>query len=219
MSSSDHARGTGSGHDDDRGETDPAPSGQRPHDPISDEGHRRRDPLFGEGPVFGRKRAAVEALCAELTTELEEVYRQLIALARRRRDLAAQLTQQRRRLHRRLPWPGRSPASDGAAQLPPIPHDATYVWGRRLRSTCRAILSRLGQATLVELHATMHRLGFAVASRTPVKALADALGYDADAGHVLRIRRGTYGFPPGARRPTAMRRGGPPIGHVPPPTT
>lgn len=181
-----------------------------------DEGERRFDPIVGSGRVFGRKRAAVERECAELAEQIAELDRQLFDVIEQRRKLADQLESQRRRLYRRLVDRGRAPAADGGVQLPPLPDEAPFLWGRRLRSTCRAILSRLGQATLVELHITLHRLGYGVASRTPVKALADALGYDADVGNVDRVRRGVYRFPPGAAPPTRLWRGGPPIGPIPP---
>ncbi|MGD9754225.1 MAG: hypothetical protein AB7W59_24800 [Acidimicrobiia bacterium] len=183
--------------------------------PGDDEGHRRTDPIFGRRPIFGRKRAALEEQCAQLTQQIEELDRQLFEAAKRRRKLADQLEQNHRRLYRTLSGIGRAPGPDGGVQLPALPDDPRYLWGRRLRSTCRAILSRIGRATLVDLHVTLHRLGFGVASLTPVKALADALGYDADAGHVNRVRRGTYELPPGAPRPTRFWRGGPPIGAIP----
>lgn len=185
--------------------------------PGGDEGSRRVDPIVGRRPIFGRKRAALQQECDALARQLDELDHQLVEITQRRRDLADQLEANHRRLYRRLVDRGRAPAADGAVQLPALPDDVRFLWGRRLRSTCRAILSRLGTATLVELHAMLHRLGYGVASRTPVKALADALGYDHDAGNVERLRRGTYRFPPGVTKPTHLWRGGPRIGPLPTP--
>lgn len=181
-----------------------------------DEGHRRIDPIRSTGPLFGKKRAAVEQLCSGMADRIAELDRQLLSLSKQRRTIATELKQQRRRLWPRLYTRGRAPGPDGSVQLPPVPTDAHFLWGRRLRSACRALLARLGETTLVELHATLHRLGYAISSRTPVKALADALGYDADEGHVVRVRRGVYALPPGARPPRHLWRGGPVLGPIPP---
>lgn len=185
------------------------------HQPFDDDGHRRVDPLHGEGPLYGKKRAALQQRCVALADRLAEMDQQLATLARERRRVAGELKQHRRRLWPKLALRGRAPALDGGVQLPPLPKDVSYLWGRRLRSSCRAILALLGEASLSELHATLHRLGYAVSSRTPVKALADALGYDADDGHVVRVRRGIYAPTPGSRPPRHLWRGGPPLGPLP----
>ncbi|MCC6436720.1 MAG: hypothetical protein IT196_16910 [Acidimicrobiales bacterium] len=70
-------------------------------------------------------------------------------------------------------------------------------------------MSRLGAVSLAELHAVLHRLGYAVAGANTVKTLADALGYEHDAGRVRRVRRGVYEFPPGSPAPNRLWRGGP----------
>lgn len=70
--------------------------------------------------------------------------------------------------------------------------NATQLWGRKLRAACREILQRRGPTPLVEIHAQLHREGYAVQHPHPVKALADALGYDTDQGRVRRNQRGVY---------------------------
>ena len=44
--------------------------------------------------------------------------------------------------------------------------------------------------TLVELHRELHLNGYAIASRHPVKRLADALGYEHLKGRARRVERG-----------------------------
>jgi hypothetical protein len=74
---------------------------------------------------------------------------------------------------------------------------------------CLAILSALGPQALPDLHAMLHRAGFAVANDLPVKALADALGYEADGGRARRVSRGVYALMPGTRLPARLWPGGP----------
>jgi hypothetical protein len=93
--------------------------------------------------------------------------------------------------------------------LPPVPEGAVFLRGRRLRALCLAILARLGPLPLPELHALLHRHGFAVAHDHPVKALADALGHEADGGRARRIARGVYELVPGTRLPSRLWPGGP----------
>ncbi|MGD9750201.1 MAG: hypothetical protein AB7W59_04300 [Acidimicrobiia bacterium] len=185
-----------------------------PAGPDTD-GTARTDPIAHPIPIAGAKRRAVQQRCERLTSDIADLDRQLFELSRQRRSMARELKQQRRRLWPNLSRRGRRPGPDGANQLPPLPADAHRLWGRRLRATCRAILSRLGTATLPELHAMLHRLGYAIASGNPVKALADALGYETDNDRLQRPQRGTYRFPPGTPKPSRLWPGGPPIGELP----
>ena len=153
---------------------------------------RRVDPIEQCSPVIGRKREKLEEEYAELNRRIDELDRELSRLSAERHALS----QSRRALHRRL-WlnlakRGRRAAPDGRLSLPPLGHDATHLWGRRLRARCREILRRRGTLSLSELHAELHRCGYAVSSGHPVKALGDALGYDADQGRVQRVARGVY---------------------------
>jgi hypothetical protein len=77
--------------------------------------------------------------------------------------------------------------------LPPAADDAVHLIGRALRATAIALLRQAGRAlTLRELHIVLHRLGYLIAHEHPVKALADALGHEADAGRAIRVERATY---------------------------
>ncbi len=153
---------------------------------------RRVDPLFGEGPLGGQRRARVIARCEELAAGIDELDRQLKGLIRQRRELTGELRAHRRRLFPSIGVRGRQPGPDGSVQLPPVPDGATFLYGRRLRALCVGLLSRLGPMPLVQLHALLHKLKFAVAGATPVKALADALGYETDIGRARRVERGVY---------------------------
>jgi hypothetical protein len=153
---------------------------------------RRVDPILQEGSIGSRRRAELVAHCDELEDQLRQLDRQMDHLSQQRQSIADDLRRHRRRLFIRLTPNGRQPSTDGRMQLPPVPHGAVQLWGRRLRRLCLALLHRLGPLSLVELHAQIHRHRFAVGSLTPVKALADALGYETDAGRAQRVRRGTY---------------------------
>lgn len=159
-----------------------------------DEPFRRVDPLTTTGPVFGRKRQALLDECAELQDELRRLGAQLNALAQRHRAIRDTLRTKHRTLHPNLARrAGRQPAPDGSVQLPPVQHEATKLWGRRLRSICLALLRRNGgPLALPDLHALLHRHGYEVDARHHVKALADALAYEMEQGRVRRVRRGVY---------------------------
>jgi hypothetical protein len=140
----------------------------------------------------GRRRAQVVARCDVLAAGIDELDRQVNDLLRQRRELTDELRGHRRRLFPSIGVRGRQPGPDGSVQLPPVPHGAVFLYGRRLRALCVGLLSRLGPMPLVQLHALLHRLRYAVAGAAPVKALADALGYETDIGRVRRVRRGVY---------------------------
>ena len=173
--------------------------------------HNRVDPLLGEGRLIGERRAVVVARCAELSSSLDELDAQLADIVRKRREVAGELRKHRRRLWPKLAHRARQPGPDGSVQLPPVPNDATYLWGRRLRAVCVALLDRMGSLPLVELHGLLHRYRVAVAGTHPVKALADALGYETDKGRVRRVSRGVYEALTGAARTGPLWPGGPGI--------
>src|SRR5262245_27497523 len=104
---------------------------------------------------------------------------------------------------------GRQPARPGEPPLPPTSDDPTYLRGRRLRTTCLAILARHGRLSLPELHTLVHLYGYAVANRSPGKALADAMALETREGRARRPERGHYEVTP-RYRPARRRRSVPP---------
>lgn len=77
--------------------------------------------------------------------------------------------------------------------LPPTAAEPVLVFGRELRALCLAFLQQAARAlSLRALHAQLHRAGYAIDHHHPAKALADALGHEADAERCTRVRRGVY---------------------------
>jgi chorismate mutase len=152
----------------------------------------------------------------------DTLFKEEDAVRRRIRELDQQvldLAAERRALLRRIAYihDELRPRCDGARgrrrravtheePLPPAAEDAVHLIGRALRAVCVALLREAGRAlTLRELHVVLHRLGYFVAHPHPAKALADALGHEADAGRAIRVQRATYraagGPPPNAEPP------------------
>lgn len=167
------------------------------------------DPIRQETPLFGRKRREALDAYHQTAAQLRSLDAQLIALSHRRQQLFDTLRAQHQRLWTNLAKRGRQPMPDGSEALPPVPHDAKKLWGRRLRSVCLALLrAHAAPLTLVELHALLHRRGFLVDSAHPVKALADAMGYETIEGRTRRVSRGTYELVP-SPPPARGRHGNP----------
>jgi hypothetical protein len=131
----------------------------------------------------------------ELRAAIEDVDRQLVELTERRRALLDELGQ----LHDEiLPiWKRcagrRRRAVSQEEPLPPTAPKPTWLWGRELRAVCLALLrAAQGALSLRQLHVLLHRAGYAIAHRAPGKALADALGHEADIGRARRVARGCY---------------------------
>lgn len=168
----------------------------------------RTDPIRIHSFALGPKRQRLLAEIERAAQELRQLDHELQALRRRRRDLTATMRAHRRRLWPVHARPGRQPAPDGAERLPPLPHDARPLWGRRLRAMCRSILAAIGgPVELTELHAALHDRGYSVRSAHVVKALADAMGYEVELGHARRVRRGVYEIwssRPGRTAPTPV---------------
>ena len=112
---------------------------------------------------------------------------------RRRRTVLNDALAMHEKLWPTLPggWARRPPRPD-QAPLPPCESDARPVRGVELRATSLRILDRHHLLCLRELHVLLHLYGFVIDSRTPVKALGDALGHEARAGRVERVARGWY---------------------------
>jgi hypothetical protein len=128
--------------------------------------------------------AAFHAECAELLD-------QATALDTAQRALAAQLANVRTRLAAMhvVMWPRVDPKDivqgyrithrGGPPPIPPVAPDAHPLHGKHLRSGALAVLARNQRPmTLVEIHRELHLNGYAIASRHPVKRLADALAYE-----------------------------------------
>lgn len=165
------------------------------------DGSHHVDPIVAATPVLGEKRRKLEQAHVEVDADLASIDRELDDLCRRRRELVAKRRLIRRQLFVNLAKRGRRALDDGSAALPPLPHNPTWLYGRKLRAACLKILAARGPLSLVELHAQLHRLGCAIAHRHPVKALADALGYETDIGRTARVARGVYQLVPGTRIP------------------
>ena len=146
-------------------------------------------------------RAKVAAEHASLIDQLRGIDRSLAALAKERRRLLDRLAARTDELWTWADWPeGRRSGTDSLDDaLPPLPEDPKWLFGRRLRATCLRLLQRCGPLPLRQLHALLHLHGFGVAGAHPVKALADALGHEADTGNAFRESRGRYRAAPDYR--------------------
>jgi hypothetical protein len=82
---------------------------------------------------------------------------------------------------------------NGTPAIPPVARNALPLRGQDLRCAVLAILARHGRPMqLVEIHRALHLEGYAIASRFPVKRLADALGYETNNSRAIRVDRGVY---------------------------
>ncbi|MPY92536.1 MAG: hypothetical protein GEV08_05545 [Acidimicrobiia bacterium] len=152
-------------------------------------------------PLDPSVRAAVEGQRTSLVVQLRAVDRSLAALAKERRRLLDRLAETTQRLVVPADWSrGRRPGMNTLEDpLSPLPEEPTWLFGRRLRAVSLRLLQRCGVLPLRQLHALLHLHGFGVMGAHPVKALADALGHEADVGNALREARGRYRASPGYR--------------------
>ena len=167
---------------------------------------RGRPPTLGDPRLFPNRRRSglrpAERLALQVERDalfhrLDQLDRAMVDGAHERREILDQLTGRRDQLWPRIPWQrGRRPSATFHAPLPPAAATAAPLSGLTLRQTCLAILARHGSLPLVELHAWLHRYGYLVDGAHPVKALADALGHEHDAGRAERTSRGTYRLAP-----------------------
>jgi hypothetical protein len=129
----------------------------------------------------------------ERIARLRQLDEELDRLAADRRELVDRLEDDRDRLYPPVPFvAGRRPPAHDQPPLPPQVTDPVLLGGRRLRSVALGLLRRHGPLALRDLHALLHWYGFAIDSPTPVRALADALGYEHEQGRAVRVRRGVY---------------------------
>jgi hypothetical protein len=131
----------------------------------------------------------------QLRDEIRQLDQQMLDLAARRQtllDRAKRLHHEIRPTYASCRGRRRRNVTD-EAPLPPVAANPTHVMGRELRALCLTFLQQAGRAlALRELHAQIHRAGYAIFHPHPVKALADALGHEADAQRCRRVRRGVY---------------------------
>jgi len=160
-------------------------------------------------PHGPREFAAFHAECAALLDRASELDAAQQALAVELADIRTNLAEMRV-----VMWPRVEPKDivhgfrlthrGGPPPIPPVAPNAHALLGKHLRSTVLAVLARNGRPmTLVELHRELHLNGYAIASRQPVKRLADALGYETVKGRARRVDRGVYTIDrlnPGERR-------------------
>lgn len=151
----------------------------------------RREPQRGRNAWRERRHQEEDRLRAAI----DDVDRQLVELTERRRDLLDRLG----RLHDEIRpiWATcagrRRRAVSHEEPLPPTAEKPLWLWGRELRAVCIALLRQAqGALSLRQLHVLLHRAGYAIAHRAPVKALGDALGHEHDVGRARRVARGRY---------------------------
>jgi hypothetical protein len=154
-----------------------------------------------------RERAALIAEAGEIDAGFQRT-------ALRMATIRAELTRLRELL-----WPAgdgrgwrgfRRPRVGGPAPVGRPAPPALPLRGRALRGAALAVLVRARRPlALPDIHRALHVGGYAVAGSTPVKALADALGYEHDRGRAHRISRGIYelGELTPARRRRLLERG------------
>ncbi len=156
----------------------------------------------------------------ELAAFLEEcaaLLEQATELDQAQRVLSAQLAAVRTKLAelRVVMWPRVDPKDivrgfrvtrrGGPPPIPPEAPGCLPLFGKHLRSAVLAILLRNARAmTLVEVHRELHLSGYAIASRHPVKRLANCLGYEVIKGRARRVERGNYTL--GILSPGTLRR-------------
>jgi hypothetical protein len=151
-----------------------------------------------------------------LLAESDALFDRATELDRAQQALAVELGEVRTQLAeiRIVMWPSIDPEDlvhgfrftrrAGPPPIPPVAPTARPVRGKHLRSAALAILARNARPmTLVEIHRELHLNGCAIASREPVKRLANALAYELVTGRAVRVRRGVYvlgELNPGERR-------------------
>lgn len=157
----------------------------------------------------GRDRVEVQVRRDNALVKLAALDYRLKTIADERISLLHELEELRDEL-----WPpmldcrvARPPAFD-EVPIPPARANAIQVNGKHLRWICLVLLARHGQQELRDIHALLHQYGYRIAHHHPVKALADALGFEADRGRAQRVRRGVYALAEGFR-PRRGRHGHP----------
>jgi hypothetical protein len=188
----------------------PSPFLQRPARPRPTTTGRRLGPNRRHSRLGHLTRLNLQVRRDALHADLATLDRELASMTAARIAMLDELDTLRERL-----WPieprqkGRRPPAHDQLPLAAIAADARPLWGHALRRFAVGLLDRHGATSLRDLHDLIHRYGYCIDSATPVKALGDALGYEADAGRARRVRRGVYesvARGPG-RRPSAATAG------------
>ena len=169
-----------------------------PPKPINDPFYalrRRADLPRARRATLERRRDELDAALAEAERVLVEWFRHHSALL----DEALQLHEE---LWPRVAGNPRRPPKPDRRWLPALPNPTRRICGAGLRIACQGFLRRHGTLTLEQLHALLHIHGYEVDSPNPVKALAEAMGYETRQNRCDRVERGTYrtklsGPPPG----------------------
>jgi hypothetical protein len=179
-----------------------------------------RDIVPLRGSINPEQRKQIEAHYAQTNTRLAELANQAAQLMTQRRDTIDTALAIRNRLYPEHWFHGRRRPEPDAPALPPIQPNAIHLKGRALRQLCRDILRNQGPQTLIELHSTLHILGYAINATWPTKTLADAMRYEVTTGNAQRLKRGVYQVidrndrqppPPHTGETNLHTQGGPPF--------
>ena len=114
-----------------------------------------------------RKRAEIHHHLAELTHALHLHDQHAIEWNQQRRQLFQRIQHAHDLLWDIDSLHGRQPARPGQPPLPPVCDNPIALHGRRLRTTCLAILRTHGPLSLPELHSLIHLYGYAVPPPPP----------------------------------------------------
>lgn len=142
-------------------------------------------PWIDRHMLEGRRQRAVD--------ELDALDQEAVEWMRRKREADREALAVHELLWPPVPagWARRPPRPD-EAPLPPVAADARVLAGVWLRRVSLSLLQLHGELALRDLHILLILYGFTVGGSRPVKALADALGFELEQGRVTRPRRGVY---------------------------
>ena len=132
-------------------------------------------PWIDRHMLEGRRQRAVD--------ELDALDQEAVEWMRRKREADQEALAVHELLWPPVPagWARRPPRPD-QAPLPPVAADARVLAGVWLRRVSLSLLQLHGELALRDLHILLILYGFTVGGSRPVKALADALGFETGAG-------------------------------------
>ena len=156
--------------------------------------------LRQQAGIHRRRRVQLHVRRDDALQQLAGVDAQLDRLSAERVALLEELEAVRDTLWPVMPhWKGRRPPALDRPPLPPATPGATASRAGDLRVLCLVLLGRNGPLALPDLHALVHRYGWVISGHHPVKALADAMGYEVRKGRAVRVARGVYDLHPDLR--------------------